>query len=974
MTADLPKRILYLEDNAMDADLVRRGLARQAPDMVVDVVSTVSEARSKLDEMHSSYELLLSDLNLPDGSGLELLAHVRERNLPLAVVILTGSGDQEAAIAALKAGADDYVVKRADYGVRLVHTLAAALARFRSEQAGKTRLLRVLYAEHNRFDIDLTRRHFARHAPQVRLHVVNDGNEVLDALPPEHASDPPFDVVLLDYQLSGINALEAVKTLRDERGYDLPVVLVTGQGSEDVVAEALRLGVADYVMKHEGYLAELPAILEHAFRQAQLAREQAKLRTASERLRHLLSANPTILYSLKVEGTRFTPVWISDNVTRVVGYTPEECLDPGWWLAGLHPDDRERVLADHKRLFTGHSLTHEYRFLDKSGAVRWVRDDMRLLLDAAGAPCEVVGSWNDITSSREASEHQRLQAAALTSSRDAVMITDLDARILSVNPAFTEITGYTEAEAAGHRASLLRSGRQDRAFFEAMWDSLRRYGQWQGEIWNRRKNAEVYPQWMTITTVRDASGTPTHYVAVGTDLTLLRRTEEQREHLANYDPLTGLPNRVLLGSLLQHALEKAQRQHAQVAVLFLNLDKFKTVNDSLGHASGDSLLLGVTGRLNQRLGGRHLLGRLSADEFVVVMETVRDPSDAEALAVELLVALDAPFSLDGASEVYARTSIGVSLYPQDGLSSHDLLHRADAAVHRAKERGGNQIAFYTSDLSQRARMQLDIDAGLRRALQQGEFVIHYQPKADLHSGCITGAEGLLRWMRPGQGMMPPVEFIPLAEKNGLIIPIGAWVVDEACRQIRAWQDAGLGWMNIAVNVSARQFHDEELERVVAAALQRHGVPARLLTLELTESMLIERPDETIERLQRLKHIGLQLSLDDFGTGYSSLAYLSRFPLDQIKIDRSFVVDMVTNETSATIANSVVDLAHRMRLKVVAEGVETREQLDYLCGNGCDEVQGFYFSRPVPAEEFERMLREGKRLSAPADSVSVQRSC
>ncbi|RZI44150.1 EAL domain-containing protein [Herbaspirillum sp. HC18] len=839
MRTDLPKKVLYLEDNFMDADLVRRSLARQAPEMVLDIAPTVAQAMELLARPGAGYEVILSDLSLPDGTGLELLAHVREQNLPIAVVILTGSGDQAAAVAALKSGADDYVVKRADYGTRLIHTLAAALARFHSELAGKARLLRVIYAEHNRFDVDLTRRHFTAHAPQIRLHIVDGGADVLNALPQELAANPPFDVVLLDFQLTGVNALEIAKILRDERGYDLPVVLVTGHGSEDVVAEALRLGVADYLMKHEGYLMELPAVLEHAHRRAQLMREQAKLRIVSER--------------------------------------------------------------------------------------------------------------------------QRLQAAALNSSRDAVMITDLDARILSVNPAFTEITGYTEAEAAGAHASLLHSGRHDHAFFKEMWDSLLEHGQWQGEVWNRRKNAELYPQWLTVSAVRDTEGTPTHYVAVMTDLTLLRRSEAQREHLANYDPLTDLPNRVLLRSLLQHALEKAQRQKYQLAVLFLNLDKFKTINDSLGHAFGDSLLLAVTGRLNQCLGGRHILGRLSADEFVVVMEETRDPTDAESLAFELLVAMDSPFSVEGTSEIYAHTSIGISLFPQDGTTAHDLLHRADAAVHRAKERGGNQVAFYTSDLSRRALAQLEIDAGLRRALPQNELVLHYQPKAALASGCITGAEALLRWQRPGYGLVPPSEFISLAEKNGQIVPIGAWVIDEACRQVRAWNDDGLAGANIAVNVSLRQFHGEELEGVVADALARHGVPAGQLTLELTESTLIEKPDLTIDRLRRLKRIGLKLSLDDFGTGYSSLSYLSRFPLDQIKIDRSFVVDVVTNPTSATIANSVIDLAHRMQLNVIAEGVETEEQLAYLRGKCCDEMQGYYFCKPVCAEEFATLLRSGKAL-------------
>jgi diguanylate cyclase (GGDEF)-like protein/PAS domain S-box-containing protein len=961
MNTELPNRVLYLEDNPVDADLVRRALATQAPQITLDIVPTLAEAIQRMASAAPDYELILSDLRLPDGNGMDLLAHVRERRLPVAVVILTGAGDQASAIAALKAGADDYVAKRADYHNCLIPTLAAALARFRSEFSSKTRLLRVLYAEHNAFDIDLARRHFVRYAPQIRLHIVNSGINVLEALPQSAVVSPPYDVVLLDYQLGGINALEIVKILRDERGFDLPVVLVSGQGSEDIVAEALRLGVADYLVKHAGYLIELPAILEHADRQAQLLREQTRLRTTADRLSQLLAANPTILYSLRLDGTRMTPQWISENITRVYGYSVDECLQPDWWSAGLHADDREQVQAERQRLFAEHRLTHEYRFHDRAGSIRWVRDDMRLLFDAAGKPSEVAGSWSDITTSHQANERQQLHAAALNSTRDAVMITDLDSRILYVNPAFTEITGYTETEIAGRNPNLLQSGRHDAAFYQAMWAKLRNHGHWQGELWNRRKNADVYPQWLTISAVRDARGQPTHYVAVMTDLTVVKRSEEQLEHLAHYDSLTGLPNRVLLRSLLQHALEKAQRLGHQVSLLFLNLDKFKTINDSLGHTAGDQLLLGVTDRLNRHLGGQHLLGRISADEFVIVLESLYDPDDAEAIAFDLRIALDMPFILDGGHEVYARASIGISVFPQDGTTAHELLHHADTAVHRAKERGGNQIAFYTTELSARALAQLQMEAGLRRALKLRKFVLHFQPKVDIASGRITGAEALLRWQRPTQGMVYPSEFIPFAEKNGQIVAIGAWIIDEACRQIRAWNDAGLGDINVAVNVSARQFRSEELEKVVADALERHAVKAHQLTLELTESMLMDSPEQTIERLRRMKGNGLQLALDDFGTGYSSLAYLSRLPMDQLKIDRSFVVDIVTDRNAANIASSIIDLAHRMQLKVVAEGVENKAQLTYLGSNHCDEIQGYYFSKPVPPDEFARQLREGKSL-------------
>ncbi|WP_420476922.1 EAL domain-containing protein [Noviherbaspirillum sp. ST9] len=961
MNTALPDRVLYLEDNPMDADLVRRALARQAPHMSLDIAPSLVEAMRLVAPDMPPYDLILSDLRLPDGSGMELLAHVRERRLPIAVVILTGSGDQASAIAALKAGADDYVVKRAEYHVRLLPTMKAALARFRSEFNRKARILRVLYAEHNTFDIDLTRRHLARYAPHIRLNVVKSGEDVLMALPRATARALPFDVLLLDYQLPEVNALEVVKILRDERGLDLPVVMVTGQGSEDVVAEALRIGVADYLVKHAGYLSEMPAVLEHAHRQAQLEREQEKLRTTADRLRQMLEANPTILYVLHLDGERMAPQWISENVTRVYGYTVEESLQPGWWWSGVHADDREWVMAERQRLFNEHRLTQEYRFHDKSGAVCWVRDEMRLLSDATGKPVSVVGSWSDVTEDHRASERQQLQAAALASTRDAVMITDLESRIIYVNPAFTEITGYTEAEIVGRNPRILHSGQHEPEFYEAMWERLRERGQWQGEVWNRRKNADVYPEWLTISAVRDASGKPTHFVAVMTDLTVIKRSEEQLDHLAHYDPLTNLPNRALLRSLLQHAVEKAQRRREQVGVLFLNLDKFKTINDSLGHVAGDQLLMSVTARLTERLAGRQLLGRLSADEFVVVVESLLGAEDAESIAFDLRNAIEAPFLVDGNQEVYVRTSIGVSLFPQDGLSAHALLQHADAAVHRAKERGGNQIAFYTAELSMRALAQLQMEAGLRRALRHHKFVLYFQPKVDLASGRITGAEALLRLPRSNQEIVYPSEFIPLAEKSGQIVAIGAWIIDEACRHLRTWNDAGYTDITVAVNVSARQFRSEDLEAVVESALARHGVPAHQLTLELTESMLVDSPEQTIDRLRRMKRSGLQLALDDFGTGYSSLGYLSRLPMDQLKIDKSFVVDIVNDRNAANIASSVIDLAHRMQLRVVAEGVETEEQLAYLDQNHCDEIQGYYFSRPVPAEEFTRQLQNNKTL-------------
>ena len=561
-------------------------------------------------------------------------------------------------------------------------------------------------------------------------------------------------------------------------------------------------------------------------------------------------------------------------------------------------------------------------------------------------------------------EALRLGAAILATTRDAVIITDLAPKILTVNPAFTELTGYTEGEVLGKNPRLLSSGRHDRAFYQAMWASLRQTGHWQGEIWNRRKDGEIYPEWLTLSVVRNEQGDPTHYLGVATDLSQLRNHEERFQRLVHYDPLTGLPNRLLLEARLQHTLERASREGTRAAVLVVDLDQFKIINDSFGHAAGDELLVAVTHRLRTMLREEDTLSRLAGDQFVLVLEALHEYQESEIMARRIQESLEEPFILPGGDKAYVRASVGISVYPQDGATAQALLLGADSAVHRAKELGGRQFCYYTSELNVQARTTLVMEDALRRALAQEEFVLYYQPKVALRSGRIVGAEALLRWQRPGCGMVPPLEFIPAAEKNGLIETIGAWVIQEACRQMGAWREAGLTEIKVAVNVSARQFRGGGLEEEVVKALARYAVEPRHLMLELTESMLMDEPEKAVARMMALKRIGVRLSLDDFGTGYSSLAYLSRFPIDQMKIDRSFVNDIVTDPGAATIATSVIALAHRMRLGVVAEGVETEAQAGYLRQNGCDEIQGYLFSKPVPAEEFAELLRQGKTLPVP----------
>ena len=956
-------RILYLEDNAFDADLLCRSLAESAPDYRLTVVSRLAAALDLLRDERPPFDLVLADLGLPDGSGMEVLAEVKSRRLPLAVVLLTGSGSREAAIAALKAGADDYLVKAGDYLEKLPATLAAACRHSRARRT-EDRALRVFYAATREDDLEAVRRHLLEHAPHIELEGVAEGGGGGDLLRRRAAA---CDVLLLDFNLAEINALELVKELRDDRTLDLPVVLVGERGSEEEVAEALRLGVADFLIRQPGYLYGLPDTLAQVARLKQLQREQAALRASEQRLRRL-EERFRVIFEGALDG-----ILLADPATRkfilgnpaiclMLKCRPEEIGKMG--VEDIHPvEDLEWI----RELFAANvagdfSHTRDIPVKRCDNTVFYA--DISASTVHLDGKSYLMGVFRDVTERHRGEERNRLQVAALNASRDGVVITDLAPRIISVNPAFTAITGYGEDEVLGKNPRLLQSGRHGRDFFQAMWAALKQDGHWQGEIWNRRKDGEIYPELLSISVVRDELGRPSHYVGVKTDLTRMRRSEEKLQYLAHHDPLTGLPNRLLLEARLEHSLEHCRREKRKLAVLMVNLDRFRVVNDSYGYGVGDELLLAVGRRLRESLRAEDTLARLAGDEFVVAMELSRDYQEAELMARRLQQAMAEPFRLAGKGEVFMRASIGISLFPQDGEAVAGLLAGADLAVNQAKEAGGNCFAYATAAFNEQARRSLELETALKRALDNGEFVLHYQPKVELGGGRVVGAEALVRWQRPETGLVPPDEFIPVAERSGLINELGSWVLDEACRQMRLWQEEGVKNCALAVNVSARQFQAADLAARVAATMKKHDLPAQLLTLELTESMLMLDPEEAIVRMAELKKLGLRLSLDDFGTGYSSFSSLRRFPIDQLKIDRSFVGELVTSPDAATIAVSIIAMAHRMGLEVVAEGVETEAQCGYLRQNGCDEIQGFLFSKPLPAAEFAELLKSGRGLALP----------
>ena len=556
---------------------------------------------------------------------------------------------------------------------------------------------------------------------------------------------------------------------------------------------------------------------------------------------------------------------------------------------------------------------------------------------------------------RIAEERWRHAAAVFDNTREGVMVTDVDLRIKMVNRAFTDITGYSETEIFDKTTASLSSGRHDKAFYQAIWTCLQSTGHWQGEIWNQRKNGEIFPELLSISTVKDESGQVTGYVGVFADISTLKASEAKMEFLAHHDPLTKLPNRLLLFSRLEHGISIAQRENRQLALLMLDLDRFKDINDSFGHQTGDELLQQAALRLTQHLRGADTITRLGGDEFTVLLEDISQAEDAARVADILIAELSEPWQLANGIEVRISVSVGISLFPDHGNSGGELLQQADAALYQAKASGRGCFKYFSEHLTAAARERIAMESSLRRALDQNEFFLYYQPQVDIPTGRIIGAEALLRWLDPQEGMIPPSRFIPIAETTGLICAIGKWVLKECCSQGMRWIQAGLPEFTLAVNVSSHQFLQKGLVETVAQTLSESGFPAIYLELELTESALMSREKEAVETLNSLRDLGVRLALDDFGTGYSSLAYLKRFPLDVLKIDKSFVDDIPDSQDDKEIAATIIAMAHTLRFKVLAEGVETKAQLAFLQEQGCDAYQGYWKSPPLPADEFAKLF-------------------
>ncbi|WP_043743581.1 EAL domain-containing protein [Paramagnetospirillum magneticum] len=561
-----------------------------------------------------------------------------------------------------------------------------------------------------------------------------------------------------------------------------------------------------------------------------------------------------------------------------------------------------------------------------------------------------------------------LARKVIEASLDGIMIVDSTQKIEFVNPAFTHMTGYTAEEIIGKNPNVLKSGHHDETFYKHMYTVLEAQDYWQGEIWNRRKNGEIYPEWLTINVIRDDTGDITQYAAIFSDITERKKTEERIKNLAYFDVLTALPNRRLFTDRLQIAIANAHRHGQQLAIMFLDLDLFKRINDSLGHGVGDQVLVETAARISHCVREGDTVARLGGDEFTVLLPELDHLEDVAKLAERVIAHVKQPFLVDD-NELYVTTSIGIAVYPEDGTTVEALIKNADTAMYRAKDLGRNSYQLYTAAMNARSFERLTMESSLRHALTREEFRLVYQVKVDSEDGRMSGVEALVRWHHPEMGLVSPVDFIPLAEAMGVISDIGEWVLRTACRQCKHWMDLGLPPVRIAVNVSAQQFVETDVPEVVARALRETGLPPQYLELELTETVLMQRVDEVVAVLKSLRAMGVRISIDDFGTGYSSLSYLKRMPIDALKVDRSFVNDIFDGQSKVTedgaeIVSTIINLAHNLKLKAIAEGVETPEQAEFLRSKGCDEVQGYLISRPVSGEDlislFDRnLLPQGK---------------
>lgn len=938
------RRILLVCHEAGRGALIRENLASLNDIVVIDVKS-LSEAQDVVSYECASgnkIDLVLFGLDLIEGVNPQTLFTLRACDSDLPLLVLTSRTDQSLDLDALTTVADGYL--------EIEHVDAVALDRAMQYAVRHRQVLRRLNEGQDRFE------DFAR--------VSSDWLWEMDA------------DLRINYhsgrlkQLTGLDTSDVIGKRRDELGIpgmnpelwadhlaDLKAhrrfqnfrYAITASDGRELHLSVSGMPKFDQFGKFQGYRGSGTDITEQVQQQEDLSESESSLRA-------ILSNMQDIYYRVDHDGL---VVMISDAVGELLGFDADDLIGKPITDLYVDPEERQTLLA---RLAANQGRVSGFEVLlqrkDKNQV--WVSVNSQYHFDAHGQVAGIEGTVRDVTKNKQLQDKLKLSAAVYEKTTEAIVVTDTNGIILDVNPAFTKITGYSRDEAVGRRTSILSSGRHPAEFYHAMWQKLSSNDFWQGEIWNRRKNGELYPEWLSISALYDEDEKVDRYVALFSDISKLKENEERILYQANYDVLTDLPNRMLFMDRLGQTVMVGEREGNTAALMFIDLDNFKIVNDTLGHAAGDELLKVVAERLSECVRAEDSVARLGGDEFTVILPNISQEMAATVVADKILKALSYPIQL-GSKEVHVGASIGITLFPRDGKTPAELLQNADTAMYRAKEQGRNMYQFYTQELQTRVRARMEMESDLRSALEHDEFHLHYQPFVNVATRKIVGAEVLLRWNHPTRGNIPPLDFIPLAEDTGLIQPIGSWILDSVCGQIASWDSEGVLPPRMAINMSVRQFQRNSIVEDLRHTLERTGIAPERLEMEITETLLAEDTPDLIETLNAMKDMGLKLSIDDFGTGYSSLAYLKRFPIDTVKIDKAFVTDMTDDPDNASIVRAIVAMAHNLNLKVIAEGVEQVDQFELLEGIGCDMAQGFLLGRPMEPDDFRALLRGEREL-------------
>ena len=765
------------------------------------------------------------------------------------------------------------------------------------------------------------------------------GATITDVLNLQKLDDPLFGTAALVY------------TIEDQGGFEDEHNFILKRENESPLLVRIS---ANRIFDHQACYGYVMLIRDDTQRQT----HELDLLESETRFRQLVNHIDSIFILFDMKKNQV--IHVSPAYEKIFGHSLNlASLEESSLLTHIHPDDKPKITRLIKSLYKKEACAESFKFYKPDGQVHWAQARCYPVMATKNELIDRMACIiNDVTEDKKLELKLKQAAKVYETTSEGIMIMDAEFKVVAVNPAFSKTTGFSEVDIIGQPPKSLLSGLHDRTFYQNAWAIIEENGYWQGEVTSRRKNGDTYPLWVCINMICDDDKNIINFVTMISDISSIKKSQSRLDFLAHHDHLTGFANRLLFNARLKHAIDQARRSNQKVSVMLMDLDRFKDINDSLGHSAGDELLKLLAVRLRLCLREEDTLARLGGDEFIFLVEDLENLDEIELIAQKIQDIFIEPFLL-GTSEVIVTASMGISLYPDNGDSVAELVKTADIAMYKAKQRGKNCFAFYNEDFNKYHDSRLVMATQMRLALTNDEFIVHYQPQVCLKTGNITGVEALIRWQHPEKGLIPPMQFIPLAEETGFIEKLGEWVLYESCRQCKAWQQQGYDYLTLAVNLSARQFMFSNITATIKSVLKKTGLDASFLELEITESGLMDQADKVMDTLNGLKSIGVKLSIDDFGTGYSSLSYLKRFPIDKLKIDRSFVMDLPQDEQDAAIAKSIIVLGKSLKLTVIAEGVETEAQREFLMSEGCDEMQGYLFSKPVAADDLEELLKKIK---------------